>query len=119
CALTPAYAAQNRLAPDFELPGLDGQPVRLSSFRGKTVILNFWTKTCKPCLEEMPAVAELAKISRTRSDFVVVTVTTDENVTDVKDTLKVVLGSAEVPFIVLQDPESKVVGDKFGTKLFP
>src|SRR5688500_14694240 len=57
CALTPAYAGKNRLAPDFELPDMNGTPVKLSSFRGKTVVVNFWTKTCKPCLEEMPALA--------------------------------------------------------------
>src|SRR6185503_13280291 len=60
-----------------------------------------------------------AKVAKKRNDFVVVTVTTDENVTDVRDTLKVVLGGAEVPFSVLLDPESKVVGEKFGTKLYP
>jgi len=119
CALAPAYAGRDRTAPDFELPDLDGRPVRLSSFRGKTVILNFWTKTCRPCLEEMPSVAELAKVAKKRSDFVVVTVSTDESVGEVRDTLKVVLGGAEVPFLVLLDPESKVVGDKFGTKLYP
>ena len=49
CALHPDYAARNRTAPDFELPDLDGRPVRLAGFRGKTVILHFWTKTCRPC----------------------------------------------------------------------
>src|SRR5690606_34830923 len=61
CALRPNYAGNNRLAPDFELPELKGGKVRLSSFRGKTVIVNFWTKTCQPCLEEMPSLANLAK----------------------------------------------------------
>src|SRR5688572_15017036 len=61
CALRPDYSARNRLAPDFELPDLDGRKVKLSSFRGKTVVLNFWTKTCRPCLEEMPSLASLAK----------------------------------------------------------
>src|SRR5262245_50128995 len=70
CALSPAYAGRDRSAPDFELPDLDGRKVRLSSYRGKTVILNFWTRTCRPCLEEMPTIAELAKIARRRTDFV-------------------------------------------------
>ncbi len=47
---------------------MNGQQVKLSSFRGKVVVLNFWTKTCGPCLEEMPSVAELAKIAQSRSD---------------------------------------------------
>ncbi len=57
---------------------MNGKRVALSSFRGKVVVLNFWTKTCNPCLEEMPSIAELAKIAQGRDDFVVLTVTTDE-----------------------------------------
>jgi len=118
CALRPAYAGRDRLAPDFELPDMEGKPVRLSSFRGKTVFLNFWTKTCAPCLEEMPALSELAQIARSRKDFVVLTVSTDEGPESVRDTLKVALGR-DAPFIILFDPESNVVRDKYGTKLFP
>ncbi|MGK3998705.1 TlpA family protein disulfide reductase [Sorangium sp. So ce1024] len=118
CSLRPAYAGRNRLAPDFELPDMNGKPVRLSQFRGKTVFLNFWTKTCRPCLEEMPALAELARIARSRKDFVVLTVSTDEGPDDVRDALQVAL-NGDPPFPVLFDPESKVVLDKYGTQLFP
>ncbi|XXX76255.1 TlpA disulfide reductase family protein [Sorangium sp. So ce134] len=118
CALRPAYAGRNRLAPDFELPDMDGKPVRLSSFRGKTVFLNFWTKTCAPCLQEMPALAELGRIAQSRKDFVVLTISTDEGPDDVRDALKVAL-NGDPPFPVLFDPESKVVLDKYGTQLYP
>lgn len=118
CGMRPDYAARDRIAPDFELPDLEGRPVKLSSFRGKTVFLNFWTKTCKPCLEEMPALGELGKVLKKRDDMVLVAVSTDESIEDVRDTLKVVLNS-DVPFVVLLDAESKVVLDKFGTRLFP
>lgn len=46
-------------APDFTLPDLDGNPVRLSSFRGQPVILNFWATWCPPCKQEMPALQRL------------------------------------------------------------
>lgn len=118
CSMKPEYAARNRTAPDFELPDLDGTPVRLSQFRGKTVFLNFWTKTCRPCLEELPSLAELGKVLRKRSDMVLIAVATDESATDVRDTLKVVLNE-ETPFIVLFDPEATVVRGKYGTRLFP
>lgn len=118
CALRPAYAGRNRLAPDFELPDMNGKMVRLSSFRGKTVFLNFWTKTCRPCLEEMPALAELARIAQTRKDFVVLTVSTDEGPDDVRDALRVAL-NGDPPFPVLFDPESAVVLEKYGTQLYP
>ena len=47
----------NRQAPDFTLTGLDGQPLRLSAFRGKVVLLNFWATWCAPCQIEMPRFA--------------------------------------------------------------
>jgi peroxiredoxin len=118
CTMAPAYAGRDRIAPDFELPDMNGNLVRLSSYRGKTVILNFWTKTCRPCLEEMPAIADLAKVTRQRNDMVVITVSTDQGPDDVRDTLQVALNE-EPPFLVLFDPESEVVADRYGTKLFP
>jgi peroxiredoxin len=39
---------------DFELPGLDGETYRLSDFRGKWVLVNYWATWCPPCLEELP-----------------------------------------------------------------
>ena len=45
-----------RTAPDFELTTLDGKTVRLSDFRGKGVLINFWASWCKPCRDEMPAI---------------------------------------------------------------
>ena len=43
------------LAPDFVLPSLDGQQIRLSDFRGqKAVLLMFWASWCPSCREEAP-----------------------------------------------------------------
>ncbi|MDS9473119.1 peroxiredoxin [Sporosarcina pasteurii] len=41
-------------APDFELKTLTGEVVKLSDYRGKTVMLNFWASWCPPCRVEMP-----------------------------------------------------------------
>ena len=48
-------------APDFQLPSLDGAKVKLSDFRGKAVLLNFWATWCPPCKVEMPWFADLQK----------------------------------------------------------
>ncbi len=41
-------------APDLALTMLDGSQAKLSDFRGKVVLLNFWATYCQPCRDEMP-----------------------------------------------------------------
>ncbi len=119
CLVHPDYAGADRMAPDFSLKDMKGRDVKLSDYRGKVVILNFWTKTCGPCLKEMPSLAELTQMLADRKDTVVLAVSTDDGPADVADTLKSVLRE-ETPFSVLFDPDGeKVVGGKFGTRLFP
>lgn len=43
-----------RSAPDFQLPDLTGKMVRLSSLRGKPVLMNFWATWCTACWAEIP-----------------------------------------------------------------
>ena len=52
-AVAPSIAAT-----DFTLPDLEGRIHRLSDYRGKWVVINFWATWCGPCLKEIP---ELAK----------------------------------------------------------
>jgi len=118
CFLHPDYMGAERRAPDFSLRDLRGGTVTMESLRGKVVVLNFWTKTCGPCIEEMPELAELAKVVRDRPDVEIVTVSVDDGPDDVRPTLQTVLRE-EPPFAVLFDPESKVVKEKYGTRLFP
>ncbi len=47
-------------APDFTI--VDGsKTIRLSDYRGKVVVLNFWASWCAPCLEELPSLIDLQK----------------------------------------------------------
>ena len=57
---TVEYPAGHRpLAPDFTGTSLTGTPIKLSSYRGKTVVLNFWGSWCSPCRDEAPTLAVL------------------------------------------------------------
>jgi peroxiredoxin len=118
CYLHPDYMAADRKAPNFSLKDMKGGTVSLDSLRGKVVVLNFWSKTCGPCLQEMPSLAELAQILRDRSDVEVLAVSIDEGPEDVGPTLKTVL-RGPAPFNVLFDPDAKVVTGEYGTHLFP
>lgn len=68
-------------APEFTLRDVDGQVVRLSDFRGKVVLVNFWATWCPPCRKEFP---ELVKAYAGGSgDVVVVGVDLQENAGEV------------------------------------
>ncbi|MEO8428006.1 MAG: redoxin domain-containing protein [Verrucomicrobiota bacterium] len=59
--VTSVATAAPRLPEDFALRDLTGEKVRLSDYRGKVVLLNFWTTWCPACLVEIPDLIELQR----------------------------------------------------------
>jgi peroxiredoxin len=108
------YLGNTRPAPDFTLKDRFGKEFRLSQHRGRLVILNFWTITCPPCIEEMPSLEALARALESRGDVAVVTVSTDAGWEAVKGVVP-----SDSRLKILFDPEKRVVTRKYGTRLFP
>jgi len=59
CSKRQEVAAEGKPAPDFTLKDLSGNPVTLSSLKGKVVLVNFWATWCPPCREEVPSLVRM------------------------------------------------------------
>jgi thiol-disulfide isomerase/thioredoxin len=68
-------------APVFDFTGYDanGNPVKLSQFKGKYIYLDFWATWCGPCIKEYPFFQELYHKYRDRGDIVFISVSTDQD----------------------------------------
>ncbi|QED48265.1 peroxiredoxin family protein [Cytobacillus dafuensis] len=75
----PVGLEEGNRAPDFELLDLEGNTVKLSDYKGKTILLNFWATWCPPCKAEMPYMEKLYnKYKNEGFEILAVNVTTSE-----------------------------------------
>ncbi len=73
----PRMGVAGQPAPEFELPLLSGEIVRLSDYKGKVVFLNIWATWCAPCREEMPSMEKLYRELKD-DDFEILAVSVDD-----------------------------------------
>lgn len=119
-----------KMAPEFSLPDPNGKEIKLSSFRGKYVLVDFWASWCKPCRMENPFVVKAYNRFKDKN-FTVLGVSLDSNGkkdewmkavmkdrltwTHVSDLMYwsspvIPLYKIEgIPFNVLVDPDGKVI----------
>ena len=114
CGLLRLRYRTPSVAPDFAVPDLAGQAVRLSAFRGQVVLLNIWTTWCPPCREEMPSMERLAAHFRGR-DFQLLAVSQDEGD---KEKVEAFARDLKLSFPVLLDPQRQV-GERYGVWGYP
>ncbi len=119
-------------APELSLPDPNGKEVKLSSFRGKYVLVDFWASWCKPCREENPTVVKAYNKYKDKN-FTVLGVSLDrpgqkdewmkavmkDNLTwtQVSDLMfwnspvVQLYGIEGIPYNVLVDPDGKIIAE--------
>lgn len=119
---TPTQTGSLETLPDVVFKDLQGKSVKLSDFRGKAVLMDFWATWCEPCKIETPWLIELQKKYEDK-DFVILGVAMDEEGRNVVEPYLQterfdVNGLQEaINFqVVLGTPQ---IGDKFGVDGYP
>ena len=91
------------VAPDFELKDVDGNIHKLSDYRGKVVIINFWATWCPPCRFELPSMQRAyEKLKQQNVEMLAV------NIGEDADTIFTFTADYPVTFPLLMDIDSKV-----------
>lgn len=70
-------AANNKQAPNFTLVDTKGKKVRLSDYKGKVVIIDFWATWCPPCRRGIPDLIDIQKEFKNKVSVVGISVDTD------------------------------------------
>ena len=92
------------MAPDFALMDTEGRRHRLSDYRGRPVIINFWTTWCPPCREEIPSMNRAWHILE-QEDIAMMAINTGED----EDTIFVFNADYPADFPILMDLTGEVI----------
>jgi peroxiredoxin len=106
--------AVGKAAPDVEASDLDGKKVKLSSYRGKVVVLDIWATWCGPCRAMIPHEREMVK-KLEKKPFALISVSAD----DKKETLQEFLTKESMPWTHWWDGTSGPVMTAYKVEFFP
>ena len=107
-ALAPAARAEVKAgqpAADFDASTLAGSSLKLSSLRGKVVLVDFWASWCEPCKKELPLLDKLAPRLHARGIEIVAV-----NIDDDKNKAADFMRSHGLHLTVVADASKKIVG---------
>lgn len=104
-------------APEFILPAINGDSVKLSQFRGKPVVLTFWATWCPSCRTEMPNL-DTARAAHADARLQVLTINEEQTAEQVRRYLRDLPPGSESALIFLLDRKHHV-GDRYYTPGLP
>ena len=114
--LDGAAAAVGEPAPDFLLETEDGT-IRLSDFRGQTVIVNFWASWCAPCRFEMPELQALYEERLPDGDLTIIAI--DFSASDTREAALDFANEIGITFPVAFDTPDGDVAARYGVRGLP
>jgi RNA polymerase sigma factor (sigma-70 family) len=124
--------AVGEMAPAFDVKTLDGKPLRLTDFRGKFVLLDFWATWCGPCIEQEPFLKAAFDAFQHDNRFVFISLSLDDKPEIPRDyvakhglkwiqgflgrgsSVTASYGIASIPAIMLIGPDGKLIAQDLG-----
>jgi beta-lactamase regulating signal transducer with metallopeptidase domain/thiol-disulfide isomerase/thioredoxin len=116
-SLKPDLKAGLTDAPEFDATDMAGKRFKLSDYRGKYVLLDFWATWCGPCIGEIPYLKQAHEKFKDRADFAMISLSLDKTVKEPREFLK----KNDLPWVqgYLGDwSETKVAG-QYGVEGIP
>jgi len=96
------------LAPDFQRQTIDDKTIRLSDFRGKAVMINFWATWCTFCLDEMPAMQRIYDEFRSQG-FEILAINRAESIAKIIPYLEAFKSrNTNITYAIILDPDDSL-----------